>query len=416
MKKFHRNNPPPKDMIQNPDFHINWEESDHMGTAATISIRRASLADREELLALYLTVYGDDYPLELGTNKQLMTRLLEDSTHAFWFVAEVEGRSGLAGSCVVEFESEFNIGKVTGAAVHPNCNGIGLATKLIGHAVNEAMEQMPSINTLYATTRTVSMASQKMLLSNGFKPLGIFPNARKIKTYETLTLMGYFREGILEKRQSISRIPPSLVELYLQVNRSIGSELPVELVEDCPAFSSAIEHEESKWEFIQASEFVEKRFNEVFADDRESTFYPFHRPNLLISNTTLGVELFASFNQKDHYCVLISSNKPISTINGHFKKLAFALKEIGIYYLETLVRLDYFEAICFLGSNRFLPSAYYPAMREIDGVAHDYVLMTRTMVPLDFSESQLAPQFTPFVREYVRQWVDLNLSTIGIHL
>lgn len=387
-----------------------------MGKQNNILVRRALLSDREELLALYLTVYGDDYPLELGTNKQLMTKLLEDGDHAFWYVAEIPGRVGLVGSCVVELEPEFKIGKVTGAAVHPQCNGMGLATQLIGYAVKDAMEKAPSINTLYATTRTVSLASQKMLLSNGFKPLGIFPNARKIKTYETLTLMGLFREGVLEKRVTVEKIPPSMVEIYLQTNKSIGDERSIELIEDCPNFSAKTEHEESKWEFIEAPEFVEKRFNEIFKGDRESTFYPFHRPNLLISNTALGVELFASFSKKDHYCVLITANCPITTINGHFKKLAFALKEIGVYYLETLVRLDSFEAICFLSANRFLASAYYPAMREVEGKAYDYVLMTRTMVPLDFSDSHIAPEFTPFVREYVRQWVELNLSTVGVHL
>tara|TARA_R100000656_G_scaffold89489_1_gene65276 strand:+ start:122 stop:1330 length:1209 start_codon:yes stop_codon:yes gene_type:complete len=402
-------------MIQNQRFTSNPEDA-AMDIENSITIRRAKLTDREELLALYLTVYGDDYPLELGTNKQLMTRLLEEQEKAFWFVVELADRPGIAASCVVELEPEFRIGKVTGAAVHPQCAGLGLSSKLIGFAVNEVMAKAPSINTLYATTRTVTMASQKMLISNGFKPLGIFPNARKIKTYETLTLMGYFREGVLDKRTPVQRIPPSLVELYLQTNKSIGDEREIELVEDCPAFPKNIAHEESKWEFIQAPEFVEKRFNEVFQGDRESTFYPFHKPNLLISNTVLGVEMFASFNKKDHYCVLISANCPITTINGHFKKLAFAFKEIGIYYLETLVRIDYFEAVCFLGANRFLPSAYYPAMREIDGVAHDYVLMTRTMVPLDFSESQISSEFTPFVREYVRQWIDLNLSTVGVHL
>ena len=402
-------------MIQNQRFNYKTEEVTTT-MKDNINIRRANVNDREELLSLYLNVYGDDYPLELGTNKQLMTKLLENQDCAFWFVAEISDRPGIAASCVVELEPEFKIGKVTGAAVHPLCTGLGLSTRLIGHAVSTVMEKAPSINTLYATTRTVTMASQKMLLSNGFKPLGIFPNARKIKTYETLTLMGYFREGVLEKRSPVQKIPPSLVELYLQTNKSIGDIRPVELVEDCPAFSTDTAHADSKWEFIQAPEFVEKRFNEIFSNDRESTFYPFHKPNLIISNRDLGVEMFASFNKKDHYCVIISSNKPITTINGHFKQLAFSFKEIGVYYLETLVRLDSFEAICFLGANRFLPSAYYPAMREIDNVAHDYVLMTRTMVPLDFSESQIAPEFTPFVKEYVRQWIDLNLSTVGVHL
>jgi hypothetical protein len=110
--------------------------------------------------------------------------------------------------------------------------------------------------------------------------------------------------------------------------------------------------------------------------------------------------------------VWITANNKISDLRDNFKKLVFAMKEIGIYYIETLVRVDYFETICFLTENRFLPSAIYPAMREEEGKMHDYVLLTRTMVPLDFSDAQIHDCFRPYVQQYAKKWVQLNLSMV----
>ena len=185
-------------MIQNQRFTSNPEDA-AMDIENSITIRRAKLTDREELLALYLTVYGDDYPLELGTNKQLMTRLLEEQEKAFWFVVELADRPGIAASCVVELEPEFRIGKVTGAAVHPQCAGLGLSSKLIGFAVNEVMAKAPSINTLYATTRTVTMASQKCLFQMVLNHLEFSQMLEKlnIKTSKKLILMQKITELFL---------------------------------------------------------------------------------------------------------------------------------------------------------------------------------------------------------------------------
>ena len=85
------------------------------------------------------------------------------------------------------------------------------------------------------------------------------------------------------------------------------------------------------------------------------------------------------------------------------------MKEVGIYYVETLVRMDNFETIAFLTENKFLPSAVYPAMREEEGNMHDYVLLTRTMVPLDFSEMSVAPQIQPYLDQYTDEWLRMNL-------
>ena len=92
------------------------------------------------------------------------------------------------------------------------------------------------------------------------------------------------------------------------------------------------------------------------------------------------------------------------------------MKDQGIYYVETLVRMDYFNAICFLAENKFIPAAVYPAMREEDGYMYDYVLMTRTMVPLDFSDTQIDDSFRPYVTQYAKQWIHMNLASVEEHL
>ncbi len=384
-------------------------------------IDRAQKTDIDELMALYFQAYGPDYPLEIGTNKAVMQTAIEnpEGAHAQfqWFVMRDQERHTLAGSCIVELDLSLKIGKVTGVTVGKNYQGHGIANRLIEFAVRAAFETH-DVNSLYSTSRTVAISSQAMLLKNGFMPLGIFPNARKIKTYETLSLMGRFRPGVLEKRKPVAIIPTDLVPMAKTVEKIIGHPLYVS-VDQCPSLPPVIGESENRrleFEFIDAQHFVHKRFEELFKQDKKGTFYPFHRPNLLIFEPTLGLEIFACFTKKDHYCVIISSNRSMRSLGRGLKSLIFAMQEQGIYYTELLVDLENFSSLCYLMENNFIPSAIYPAMREEEGAMHDYVLLTRTMVPLDFSEIDAHPSLSPYFKLYTEQWASRNLKTFGDHV
>lgn len=377
-------------------------------------IQKASVKDIDELLGLYVSVYGDDYPLEIGTNKKCMHEALESPEKFLWLVMRDQEQSVIAGSTIIEMDREFKIGKVTGVTVSPKYRGTHIASKLIKYGVDIVLNQKKLVNSLYATSRTLGIASQSMFLNNGFLPLGIFPNARKIKTYETLTLMGIFAEGVLEQRALVERVPSSVAQIFKIGNEAIDCDIAPRRVQDCPIElrENHVDSFDDNFEFIFAPNFVNKRFEELFVDDDESVFYPFHTPNLIISSEKTELEIFASFNKKDHYCVWITANGKISALQDNFKNLIFQMKELGIYYVETLVRADYFDTITFLTENRFLPSAIYPAMREEDGEMHDYILLNRTMVPLDFSDAKIHDAFKPYVNSYAKQWLHLNLSAI----
>lgn len=381
--------------------------------------RVATTLDIEELLGLYWSSYGDDYPLALGTDKRVMSSAINDPERFYWLIIREEESNTIAASCIVEIDRNDKIGKVTGVTVSKNYRGHGLAKDIIGEACSEVLDRREWVKSLYATSRTVSVASQTMLLANGFIPLGLFPNARKIRSYESLTLMGRFSKQALDNRAPVEILPSALLPIYEILDERIGVKSKLGTVADCPEvlkgpLASSEERMRSEYEFIFAPKFVQKRFDETFKGSCEDTFYPFHKPNLLISNQDRDIELFASFSKKDHYCVIMAANHSISSLGSEIKDLIFAMKEIGIYYIETLVRVDHFNAICFLTHNRFLPSALYPAMREVDGKMHDYVLLTRTMVPLDFSELHIHHSFRPYLDQYTKMWIEENLKSFEV--
>ncbi len=380
-----------------------------------LKIERANLSDVDELLSLYLTIYGRDYPLRLGSNKGAMSAAIENQSEFLWLVMRDEENGFIAGSAIFEMDLDYRIGKVAGVVVNTSYQRKGIAKKLISYGSDKVLNEDKLVNSLYATSRTLCQASQLMFLHNGYLPMGIFPNARKIKTYETLALLGRFSDGVLDKRVQISRLPETLSKIY-KINDSI-LKLDTNIREIIPYSENRNEQidnssRDGEFEFIFAPSFVQKRFDEIIIDDKETRFFPFHKANLLVSCDESELEVYANFNKKDHYCVLMAANQEITSIGEKFEKMLFSMKDIGIYYVEVLVRCDHSSVIDFFRQNRFLPAALYPAMREENGKMFDYVLMTRTMVPLDFSEISIDESFRPYVNQYAKQWVHMNLRTI----
>ena len=121
-------------------------------------------------------------------------------------------------------------------------------------------------------------------MANDLRPLGIFPNARKIKHYETLTLMGIYADGVLERREPVSKVPPQMLPLYDAIGDVFGDSGHPSVGHTCPVAKVDSELIEDDFEYIDAPMFVEKRFDEIFKGDKESIFFPFHKPNLIISS------------------------------------------------------------------------------------------------------------------------------------
>lgn len=382
-----------------------------------IIIECATLKDIKILLHMYFQTYGADYPLRIGTDKEYMRVAIEDKNNFLWIVAKDEDlHSRIVASTIFQIDRYNKLAKVIGVVVSQKYQGKHISSLLIDYGTKLLLAPPHSLHSIYTTTRTLSLSSQRMFLNNGYMPLGIFPNAHKLKSYETLTLMAKFNEGILDQRQYVATISEKIKPILKFSNRIFGKK------ENEPNRKSIhkeyhIKHsskDDISFEFIHAPQFVEKRFNSLFKVNSDESFYPFELPNLLIASNT-GIELYASFTKKDNYCSLIACNRPIVEYGHHLKRLIFQLRDFGASYIETLVRLDWDLAIEYLLRNQFLPSAIYPALRKgDDGKFYDYLILSRTMQPLDFSEMNVDHSFKPYIDQYVDQWINMHISTLKV--
>jgi GNAT superfamily N-acetyltransferase len=372
-------------------------------------VTTASLRDVDELLSLYFLIYGNTYPIALGTDREVMSSAIGGGND-LWLIAKDTLYNRIAGSAVIQMDRQEGIGKLEAVVSHPEYRKRGVAKTLIKSATERALSGEAALNSVYTTTRTVSLGPQLMCLDAGYIPLGIFPNAHKLKLYETVTLMARYRTGILDRRIPVEGISKKIASLWHSMNGHIGASFVPEIV---PAERFKAAGPAMEFEIIEAQQFVARKFHEHRRTPRNS-FYPFHAPNVLFVSTDGTVELFAHLSRKDRYCTLISLNVSFRSLRHKMDNLLELLKEHDAEYIETLLPLSDHTSIAAMLDDDFLPCAIYPAMRESDGTLHDYIIMSRTMVPLDLRGMQIAAPFKSYIDQYVELWKQMHIDTLEV--
>jgi GNAT superfamily N-acetyltransferase len=377
-----------------------------------LSIESPQLQDIEELLGLYSLIYGRNYPLAYGNDPEEMAYAIESPDYQ-WLIMRDENNGPIVGSVVFELDRANKLGKCSALVVHPEYQGAGIASQLVSYG-DQLIAPDGILNSIYTTTRTRSVGPQLVFLREGYTPLGIFPNAHKLRWRETTTLMAKFKPGVLERRIQIDHLPNKLIPLYEVVHEklSLGVRIPSTAPPSVKPFKKQPYDELSEFESIYAPQYVLRRFEREI--DVEGQFYPFHTPNMLLAEISGKIEIFTYLNKADGYCTLIACSHPMYEIEDFIPALLEELHSMGVSFVEVLIPTDRYQSIDTLLRSQFLPSGLYPAMREIDGHTHDYVVLTRTMEPLNFRGMSIDQTFKPYIDQYVSLWKKMNLDTLEV--
>lgn len=375
-----------------------------------LRIDRATAKDIPALLGLYGLVYGRTYPLAIGTDPAVMLSVIENCDH-LWLVVRDE-HNQLIASLVAEQDLMNKIGRLQALVVHPDHRRLNLGSKLAQEMVLRTLGADGLLNSLYTTTRTVSIGPQAIFLNLGFLPLGVFPNAHRVKEYETLTLLAKFRDGVLESRPQAAEVPEKISPI-LQVLNSLLAPSEQRVIQTCnkpPRVSTDKEHE---FEIIYAPDFVKRKFLVDFTDPYDR-FYPFHEPNLLISAKGGGPEIYAYFSQQDGYCTIVGGAEPFWSLSPSVDTLVRQLLSFGASYVETLMSLKNTDSLKVLLEHQFLPSAVYPAMTCLNGELQDFVLLSRTAEPLNFRGMSVDHRLKPYLDQFVKLWSQMHFETMEV--
>ncbi|WP_382464763.1 GNAT family N-acetyltransferase [Streptomyces noursei] len=391
------------------------------------TLRPAAPQDIAELRQLYFEVYGHGYPVALGSDPTEMHRLITDP-HSHWLTARRTDTGELAGSVVVQTDPGNRVGKLVGLAVHPRQRQCGLAGRLTEAVTADALAA-GTLDSIHTTVRMVTQAPQRVVARNGYRPLGLLPNAADVSGCETLALFACYAEGVLERRERVTVVPRAVMPLLDAAEESIGIPCAAVLPSDATDLDAspplpgggagspapgalltapARPTTRTPIEVINAPGFVRRRFRELFPDPA-GAYSPLRTPNTVLTTPDGAFEIYADLDLAASSCALVAVHPYPAAAARALDSLMTALTRAGADYVETLVPLaDTAGLHAFLAAG-FVPSASYPAMRRVGDRFHDYVVLSRTDRQIDFRTTAVSPLVQPYLNAYLTTWASTYL-------
>ncbi|MFD5621333.1 GNAT family N-acetyltransferase [Streptomyces yangpuensis] len=380
-----------------------------MSTPTTAVIAPATRADIAELRQLYYAVYGPHYPVALGTDPAEMALLMTDP-HSLWLVARCAATGALTASAAIHGEAGSRIARLEGIAVHPEHRSAGLAAALT-EALCAEMLDTGRLDSVYATVRTVGSGPQRVVARNGFRPLGILPNAVDLSSRESLALYARHSPGVLDRRVPVTEVPAALLPLLRTAGDALGIGYPgVRAAAGRPRPAPGHQGGVERLEMIEAPAFVRRRFRERFPG-AEGWFYPLHTPNVLLTPEDGRFEVYAYLNRAGGYCSLLTAHPDPAAAAAHLEPVTRALARAGAGYVEALVPLAHEEALSAFLAQGFVAGALYPAMRADGDGFHDYAVLSRSSERIDFRGVAVEPPLQPYLDCYASAWASAHLPT-----
>ncbi|MFD5883021.1 GNAT family N-acetyltransferase [Streptomyces yangpuensis] len=380
-----------------------------MNTLATPVIAPATRADIAELRQLYYAVYGPHYPVALGTDPAEMALLMADP-HSLWLIARCAATGALTGSAAIHGEAGSRIARLEGIAVHPEHRSFGLAAALT-EALCAEMLDTGRLDSVYATVRTVGSGPQRVVARNGFRPLGILPNAVDLSSRESLALYARHSPGVLDRRVPVTEVPTALLPLLRTAGDALGIGYPeVRAAAGRPRPAPGHQRSVERLEMIEAPAFVRRRFRERFPG-AEGWFYPLHTPNVLLTPEDGRFEVYAYLNRAGGYCSLLTAHPDPAAAAAHLEPVTRALARAGAGYVEALVPLAHEAALSAFLAQGFVAGALYPAMRADGDGFHDYAVLSRSSERIDFRGVAVEPPLQPYLDCYASAWAAAHLPT-----
>lgn len=393
-----------------PDLYLEWQQDD----GRTVVLRRAAESDLEGLRGLYRATYGDRYALPEVVDDERAREVL--SGHGWvWLLCECEGR--VVGSLIFGWDNEHHLGKSFAGVVDATSRGHKTMQKMLTEGLDRLLFQGDIFDMVYAVVRTfVTPAFHRDLLQLGFIDVGVFPNVRKVRNYETHGLKICVAPRALERRRKHPILIPPVESLYAITASRFNLESPVIDRQAVPLVRQSMDLRVELRPVAEAgvAGMTKSRVQMLRRASRglQFGFFPFHEPNQILSDPTGKVRVFLSHQKTDGHSSILGIDpgpyEPVSVLNS----VADYCAERGAVYLELLVSAfePELQAAAYLAG--FLPCAYFMGAEVREGRRSDVIVTSRTFVPLHFHGLRLTESAKPYLLEFFkvyteRLWEDL---------
>lgn len=376
-----------------------------------ITIRAANIDDLEKIRGLYQATYGNSYTIVEVADPKRTASALQSPNNYLWIVCQFEER--IVGSVIFSVDPYHHLGKAFSGIIDREFRGQKLIYSMMraGHAC--LLREGGPCDLIYAIVRTfVSVNFHSHLKELGYIDLGIFPNVRKLSYYETHTFKICPGPNAFKNRRPLPRIYDQVQTLY----RLVDSQLQLG-----SALMKSIELPDKKTEIIKFHEAAPEDFPNGIEAEREKLrqenklrfgFCPLLEPNHMLINNEKTVRAFLNYQPTDGHASLLGLQTGEFDMVDLLESLAAFCESTDIKYLEVLASAYDPIIQAQLWKSYFIPSAWFPAARLDNGQRQDYMIASRSFVPLHFKGLQLTDDSKPYLLEFfklytARLWEEL---------
>jgi len=368
----------------------------------SLHLREATLEDQDEIKLLYYQVYGGSYTLPEITNSDKMKWAINDPNY-LWILGFDGGQ--LVSSVIFVVDSKQLIGKTFAGVVLPEYRGNKILSRILKRGMDYLMQEENLCETLYGVVRTfASKGFHNDLYELGFIDLGIFPNVRKIKRYETHSLKVCYKPQALLKRKKNPVLIPSFNQLY----QIVGEKMELDQAQVLTPQIKQYQAEDRLGLLIERGKDVEwEYYSQRDHGDLLLDFFPFHYPEVQLYSRDRNTQVFLFYQEKDEYGAILGVKSQEENLSVLLGSICDYAESIGIKYLELLLPAydPVLQQIAYKAG--FLPSAYYPAMRLNEkGEREDYVVTSRSFVALNVNSFDLTAEGKPYLWSYCKIYTE----------
>lgn len=380
--------------IAPPDFSKGWRLSDGRG----IVMRTARPEEAESIRHLYTSQYGDRYTLAEVMDPEKNHEVLH-SPDWHWILAECEGQ--LVASLLFGMERVHRLGKALGGVVVPEMRGHKVMRLMLEEGLRLHLREGGPMDLIYAVVRTfVSLSFHHDLTQLGFVDTGIFPNVRKVAHYETHGLKVLLSPQGKNSRRTTPLLIPPIRDLYEIVRARLKLE-PSRVID---WYSSPPSNQRVPLAPLsEAATPARRRFLHQTTRGQVFNFFPLHGPDLILVDPSRKVRVFLSYQTKDGHATILGLTPGPYPRDVVLNSVADYCEQLGCVYLELLVSAYEPQLQAEACVSGFLPCGYFPAAyRGSDGLRHDYIITSKTFVPLHFRGLKLSEDSKPFLLEFFK--------------
>ncbi|MBM3460845.1 MAG: hypothetical protein FJX76_01965 [Armatimonadetes bacterium] len=394
--------PPPPPQLPFPEEQVRLDD----GTE--VVLRQATTADMNDIKQVYFAAYGGRYTLSEVNDGDKMKWCINDPNY-LWLVNRAA--DGIVCSVIFVVDPKNRISKTFGGVVHPDWRGHKMMVNSVRRGMEFIVNDRRDADLMYAIVRTfVSPSFHTDLNDIGFIDLGVFPNVRKVKNYETHGFKVCFGPGALERRRPAPSLHPAANLIYQIVRGRLGLE-PAD-VEKAALAGRPV----TRWEMLlEKSRDIEwEYYQERDAGRLLFDFFPFHYPHVKLYTRDESRAAYLHYQEKDGHASLLGLCTPGDMVITDLLSVADYAESMGVKYLELLVNAHdpLMQRLAYEAG--FLPTAYFPAARlNADGQREDYIVTSCTFVPPHFKGLRMTPSAQPYLQAYykiytTKLWEDMQ--------